>query len=52
MTTQSVLVVPKLATPGRVRVVTVGMIAPLLLALTGWVIASSLEDLPGELPSH
>lgn len=52
MTTQSVLVVPKLATPGRVRVVTVGMIAPLLLALTGWVIASLLEDLPGELPSH
>lgn len=52
MTTQSVLVVPKLATPGRVRVVTVGMVVPLLLALTGWGIASSLEDLPGELPSH
>ena len=52
MTTQTVLVVPKLATRQRVRVVTIGMIIPLLLALTGWVVASSLKDLPDELPSH
>lgn len=52
MTAQSELVVPKLTTPGKVRVITVGAILPLLFAMSGWAIASSLDGLPDELPSH
>lgn len=52
MTAQSALVVPNLAMHGRVRVIAVGVILPLLFAVSGWAVASSLDDLPGELPSH
>lgn len=52
MTAQSELVVPKLTTPGKVRVITVGAILPLLFAMSGWAVASSLDGLPDELPSH
>ena len=38
MTAQSELVVPKLTTPGKVRVITVGAILPLLFAMSGWAI--------------
>ncbi len=50
MTAQSELVVPKLTTPGKVRVITVGAILPLLFAMSGWAVASSLDGLPDELP--
>ncbi|MGL3149580.1 hypothetical protein ACSS7Z_04395 [Microbacterium sp. A82] len=41
-----------LALSGRVRVILVGIVAPILLVTVTWLITSSWRDLPAEIPSH